>query len=408
MNRRALALVPFAVAASCIKPGYPLSSSGNVDVRIDVSNAQGAGGPLFAANAVDATGNAVGPRQIPYQTGVTLFMTEDGDPAYGGTVRVSVTPQEALTIASDPSEGDSPSCTITDGAFQCMATSEGFARFVLTSPGDWSGQAELNIAWAAPEPKQVPIQVYPAGLPPSVNQQNFQLVVSDLATDGHVTADYSQLVCSVSPTPAKPQSEWKHIRIHEAHVRATPPPDLPLSLENAPITVAALSADVRISKKKDCSALEPSISTTLDANGNSPSFYLCFSDAGGSLLLTYTSGTTSAMSTFTVDSEPHLLKVEPINPQAPLSVAAGDVPAFDVAAYGADLEQRIALPVHMSLAGTAMAKLDRAAFTLTGDVNQPPDEVTLLPISTGGLVLHVTPGVFSKPDCASVAIHVDP
>jgi hypothetical protein len=43
-----------------------------------------------------------------------------------------------------------------------------------------------------------------------------------------------------------------------------------------------------------------------------------------------------------------------------------------------------------------------------GDNFQPPDQVTLTPLTTGGLVLHVTPGVYSMPDCASAAIHVDP
>ncbi|MEZ4301843.1 MAG: hypothetical protein R3B70_43310, partial [Polyangiaceae bacterium] len=205
-------------AAGCIERGYPLGSNGNVDVRLDTA------GALFAADTLGADGKGQEPRQRPFQTGVTLTLVEGNEAANGGFVDVRVEPAEALSLMADPNEdSDSPTCREKDGKFRCTATPEGIARFLLTSEGTWSGEANLVVSWAD-QRKEESVQVLPAGLPPAAT--NFELIATGLSDTERVLPTFSALACTtIDSLPGDLGSKWRPgaIRQREAFVRATAP-----------------------------------------------------------------------------------------------------------------------------------------------------------------------------------------
>lgn len=395
----ATALLAFS-SASCIERGYPLGSGGNVDVRTDVA------GALFAADLIDDDGKAALPRQSPFKTGVTLTLTEGNEPANGGFVDVRVQPASALALAPDKDEdaGD-PTCEAKDGKFRCTATPEGIARFVLSSEGDWSGDATLVVTWAD-QVKETTIEVLPAGLPPTA--KNFELIASGLADTEHVLPTYTALGCTtIDSLPSDLGSKWRPgaIRSREAFVRASAPPDQPGVVANAPVIIEALTSEVELSLDPECGAASrvSRLRLLLGATGESPPFHFCFSDIGGSSEIAVSSGllTISPNPRFEVDPEPRVLRVSALSPAL---VQGQSGIHFEVSAFNTDL-QRIAMPIDLESSEPKVLQLFAASDTLAPE-GADPTGVFVTAATPGTAVLHVRPRLFKEPDCASVEVTV--
>lgn len=395
MVRGVGALLLLGLAASspgCIKRGYPLSRSGAVDVRLDVSSA------LFAADTLDATGKPSGPRQSPHDSGVTLFMTEVGQAAYGAFVEVRIEPAQALTLASDPSEDSAaPSCTVTEGAFRCMASQQGLSRFLISSESDWSGEAQLIVSWAD-QVEKVPITILPAGLPTEAT--NFQMIVGGLDEVDHILATYNTLQCSIGPVPDNLGSKWRegNIRARQANVRATPPPGLPGAVANAPVIVESLNSEAAIAFSDDCKDRKNRVRVMLDATGQSGNFFLCFSDVGGTMQFGVSSGQKiiDPNKQVIVDPEPRLLRVRSLVSQL---LVGSPFSLFEVSAYNAD-RVRISMPVDVKVDDDQVLAIDVASLVTSGDLSDPT-LIQAIPLKPGVTRLHAYPRLLSMPDCVS-------
>ncbi len=396
-----LALVACAGGAAvggCLSNSHPLGSAGSVNVSVDIAV------PLFAANQLDANGNPVLPRQSPSSTGITLAMVEDGQAAWGAYVDVTVVPPEALTLSSNPADGSKPSCTPISGGFRCTGNEQGYATLVATSEGQWSGTAKLDVAWGGNAPQTQNITILPAGLPPDA--ASFSLLVSGLSGTAHILATYDALTCTTAAVPTNLGTAWRPgaIRSSVAFVTATPSPTEPGSLANAPVLIESLSAEAEIALTEDCSVRSPALTVLLGANGQSPSFYLCFSDNGGTISFAVTSGARAAnpQQQVLVDPEPRLLRVA--NLLATTPVNASPVNLFEVDAYNAD-RVRIALPVDLAMGDSTVLALSMVSTT-TADTNSPALEVSATALMAGTTTLTVTPSLFSMPACVSQPVVV--
>jgi plastocyanin len=382
---------------SCLASGHPLSASGTVDIRVDLAT------PLFAADQVDAGGKPSGLRQTPHATGVTLSLTEEGQPAWGAYVDVRVDPPQALVLSSDPSE-KTPSCTAANGAFRCTGTDHGFARLLVSSEGQWSGAASLLVTWGGNAPKVQPITILPAGLPQDAT--GFALLVGGLDQTKHVLATYEALVCTMGPVPDDLGSAWRpgQIRARQATVTASPSPSEPGALPNAPVIVSALSAEGALALKADCSDRKPRLRVLLGPTGQSPPFFLCFSDNGGAINFSVTSGQKALdpQPQMLVEPEPRLLRVRSLLTQLPSGLTPIDL--FEVSAYNAD-RVRIALPVDLTIADSTVLSLDVGSTTLA-DASSVATVLHATPLAIGTTTLHVSPSLFAMPDCVSPPVTV--
>jgi hypothetical protein len=399
MARASLLLVPLLVmgAGACIQRGYPLGSSGSVDVRPDVAAA------LFAAERLDKDGKPILPRQSPSETGVTLSLTEGSQPAYGAWVDVQVSPPEALELVSDPAE-KLPTCKANGGVFQCMATDQGFARFVARSPASWSGTAKLQVIWGGNQPKEVPITVLPAGLPQDAT--DFRLIVGGLGGNERVLATYATLQCTAGPVPDDLGSKWRPgmIRARQAYVIASPPPSQPDALSNAPVIVESQSADAAVATKADCSDRGPRLRTLFTTSGQTDPFYLCFSDNGGTIHFSVGSGvkTIDPQPEIVADPEPRLLRVRTLDTQVEVGYYPLDL--FEISAYNAD-RVRIAMPVDVGIDDATVLGITVASLSLTGE-DAPATVVQALPIKVGTTTLHASPRLLDTPLCTSEPVTV--
>ncbi|MDI1476042.1 hypothetical protein [Polyangium sp. y55x31] len=390
-------LVPLAFSA-CIEPGYPLAPSGQVDIRVHVA------GSLFAADTLDEAGKPVLPRQQPFQTGVTLFLAEGGAPAYGGFVTVRVDPPEALVLEPYPDETD-PSCHEVEGAFRCTASSEGYARFVVASQSDWSGEAAIIVSWAE-QTKEEAIQILPAGLPGTAT--NFTMLVAGLdeSLDGaRVLPTFLALKCTVGPLPDDLGSKWRPgaIRSREAFVRATPPSNAPGVVENAPVIIESLFSEAALSTTSDCADRKTRLRVLLGATGESERFFLCFSDIGGEADFAVTSGQKQIDPgpKVVVDPEPRLLRVRALQSVVGLGE---EVDLFEVSAFDVN-RVRLVMPVDLRVDDDQLLGIDQASVTLDKEPN-PATVIPATPKSPGSVRLHVTPRLLSSPDCASDPISI--
>lgn len=395
----ALATLTAGGLASCVASGHPLGTTGTVDVRVDLAT------PLFAADQVDASGKPSGPRQTPHATGITLSMTEDGQPAWGAYVDVRVDPPQALALASDPTE-KTPSCTAANGSFRCTGTDHGFARLRVSSEGQWSGPASLLVTWGGNMPKAQPITILPAGLPQDAT--GFALLVGGLDQTKHVLATYEALACTMGPVPDDLGSAWRpgKIRARQATVTSSPSPTEPGALASAPVIVSALNAEGAVALQPDCSDRKPRLRVLLGATGQSPPFYLCFSDNGGALSFAVTSGQKALdpQPQMLVEPEPRLLRVRSLLTQVPVGLSP--VELFEVSAYNAD-RVRIPLPVDLTMSDSSVLALDIGSTTLA-DASSPATVVHATPLSAGTAILHVSPLLFAMPDCVSPPVTVVP
>ena len=401
MKRLSAGVALLAVGASgCFERGYPLGSGGSVDVSADIVS------PLIAADLIDAKGKGALPRQVPYETGVTLTLTEGSEAANGGFVDVRVEPPEALSLTTDAGEDtDEPTCKEKDGKFRCTATAEGIARFVLSSEADWSGTATLVVEWAD-QRKEATIEVLPAGLP--TTSKNFEVIASGLADTDHVLPTYSALGCTTIDTlPSDLGSKWRpgNIRTREAFVRASPPPDQPGVVANAPVIVESLNSEAELSLDPACGddARVTRLRLLLGPTGESDPFHFCFSDIGALAEFSVSSGllSISPNPTFAVDAEPRVLRVAAISP----TIEQGQSGVlFEVTAFNTDL-QRIAMPVDVESSKPEVLQLFAASDTLAPE-GVDPTSIFVTAASIGTSVLHVRPRLFKEPDCTSIPVTV--
>lgn len=389
-----------AVYGACVERGYPLPQSGTVLVLADVN------GKLYAADSLDENGKPTGLRQQPYSTGISMEIKEGEEPAYGGYVSVRVEPSEALTLVSDEAEGDNPTCEPVDGAFRCMGTEEGRARFKVISESDWSGTATVVVTWSGSSREELPIVINPAGLP--AEAANFALVVGK-DTSKKILAEYTVLECATDMLEPMPSEKWRPgaIRHTEARMLVSPPAANPLVVENAPVHVEALHPEAEMSLSEDCAERVRVLKVRLNADGQSDPFFLCFSDIGGNVQFAFSSGEQSGVmnsddriKTITVEPEPRYLRVRRLSVEIDLLETAK---TFEIAAFNADREQ-IAMPVDFEIDDSILELEDGAsAVTL-------PDPQVLSLIATGrGLgvaELKVSPRLIGKPVCVSAPVTV--
>ncbi len=389
------------LASGCIERGYPLGSGGNVELRVDT------GSDLFAADVVDEDGKGVEPRQLPFETGVQLTLTEGSQAANGAFVDVLVEPAKALTLAPDEGEDSKErTCKLRDGKFRCTATAEGIARFRLTADSDWSGTATVIVTWAD-QRKEVPIDVLPAGLPTTA--RDFQLVASGLANSDRILPTYSALACTtIDSLPTDLGSKWRpgKVRSREAFVRASAPATQPGIVENAPVIVQSLGAEAALSLDPVCGDADrvTRLRVLLGPTGESPKFYLCFSDIGGQVEFEVTSGALSIAPNpaLQVEAEPRVLRVAAIAPSIEQFQSAA---LFEVTAFNTDL-QRIAMDVDLESSDPEVLQLVTASATLAAE-GSDPTSVLVSPLTPGKAALHVRPRLFKQPDCASIDITVN-
>ncbi|UQA55755.1 hypothetical protein [Polyangium aurulentum] len=394
----AAALFALPIAAhGCIQRGYPLAPGGQVDVRVDVA------GALFATDTLDEKGKPSGPRQAPHETGVSLFLTEGGAPAFGGYVSVRVEPREALVLRPAADEDtEEPTCEASEGSFRCIASREGFARFVAASESDWSGTATIIISWADRVEEQT-IDVLPAGLPDKAT--NFTMIIGGLGEADKVLPTFLALQCSVGPVPDDLGSKWRpgQIRSREAYVRATPPTATPTVVENAPVIVESLFSEAALSEKADCADRRTRLRVLLGATGESEKFFLCFSDIGGKAPFAVTSGEKliEPSPEVDVDPEPRLLRVRTVQSVVELYQPTD---LFEVSAFNVN-RVRIAMPVDLRSDDDQILQLGQASMTLSAEEDFA-SLVGVYPSSTGTARLHVSPRLLSMPDCVSDPVTV--
>ena len=388
-----------AAGASCVERGYPLGRSGNVEIRTDIA------GALFATDTLDAQGKPAGPRQEPNSTGVTLALTEGSQAAFGAFVEVRVEPSEALSLVSavgEETDNGLPTCAFSDGSFRCMATGQGTARFTLASDSDWSGDAKLVVTWADQNKEQV-VHVNPAGLP--ANATNFSIIVGGVDEIDHVLATFVPLQCTIGPLPDDLGSKWRkgQIRARETYVRATPPSAAPSVVENAPVIVESLGSEAALSLAEGCEKRETRLRVRLDATGQSSPFYICFSDIGGTIPFSVTSGEKAIEPNRVViaDAEPRLLRVRALTSQITVGFP---VDLFEISAYNAN-RVRIAMPVDLHIGDDQVLSVDAASLTLSDEENLAT-VIQAGALTPGVTELHVSPRLLAMPDCVSPAVTV--
>jgi hypothetical protein len=391
----------------CVADGHPLGSDGTVAIEVVVA------GPLFATDTLDENGQPVGPRQVPYRTDVVLRMVEDTEVAHGGLVQVRVEPPEALVLgpaldtmadgAFDAS-GTEPTCSLVDGAFQCRGNQEGAARFSVTSPADWAGDATVIVSFANQTPSAT-IPIEPAGLPP--NATNFELI--GIGDEEEIRPTFLALSCTIDSLPADLGDKWPagRTRSREVYARGTPPPLSPSVAEHAPVIVESLSSEGALSLTADCAERVTRLRVTLDANGESPRFFVCFSDVGGQVDLVATSGQKTLDRRVLVSPEPRLLRVRVRDGASELFVGGPPTDIFEVSAFDVRLTA-VQMDVDLATTGVVDALLLETNSATTAPQNAEPISVGATPNAEGVARLVVTPRLLAAPACESAAIEVLP
>jgi hypothetical protein len=392
---------------ACVADGHPLGSDGTVAIEVVVD------GPLFATDTLDENGQPKGPRQVPFQTDVVLRMVEDTEVAHGGLVQVRVQPPEALVLgpaldttsdgAFDES-GTEPTCNLVDGAFQCRGNSEGAARFSVTSPADWAGEAEVVISYANQTPS-VSIPIQPAGLPP--NATNFELI--GLGDEEEIRPTFLALSCTIDALPEDLGDKWPtgRTRSREVYVRGTPPALSPSVAEHAPVILESLSSEGALSLTEDCAERVTRLRVVLDANGESSRFFACFSDLGGEIDLVATSGQKALERRVLVSPEPRLLRVRVRDGASQLTLGDPTTDVFEVSAFDVRLTA-VSMDVDLTTTGVMGALLLETNSATTAPQNAEPISIGATPSAEGVARLVVTPRLLAQPACESAPIDVVP
>jgi hypothetical protein len=351
----ALAAATAISATGCGGGTHPLDGDGTVEIFTDTT------GPLFARRSEEyLTG-----RQKPYEMNLTLYMSRNGKPEHGAYVDVRVNPGPALSLH----ETDG-TCKPTDGAFRCTGNGEGYAHFLVRSDSDWAGTARVVVLWAN-NTEPLDVRIKPAGLPEG--SADFELLAE--GTNGTEAArirpsyPFADL-CSLDNT--EPQ-QWpgKDLPIRKAklRVRALAPLELPGVLENAPVVLASDSTEAEFSTSEDCTNRKTRLVVQLNATGESPPSWVCFSNVGGSIAVGARSGevTSGPARAFIVDPEPRLIKIDPLVQSVPVGTETN---LWQVLVYGAVSEEPIALAVSVKSIGVSATLRQSSAMT-SADRNAP-------------------------------------
>jgi hypothetical protein len=232
---------------------------------------------------------------------------------------------------------------------------------------------------------------------------NFTFIAGD---NDHVLATFLPLKCTIGPVPDDLGSKWREgeIRVREAFVRATPPPNSPGVVENAPVIIEPVnSSEAALSLSPKCEERLPRLRVLLDIEGKSEPFYLCFSDIGGTIEFAVTSGqkTIEPNREIIVDPEPRLLRVRTLQSTV---VTNDPIDLFEISAYSAD-RVRIKMPVDLVTSNDLVLPLEQASISLNDEENIAT-VLQVVPGQPGQAELHVTPRLLSNPDCASQTITV--
>ncbi len=382
-----LALCASVGLAGCVADNHPLGE-GDLQFLVDDT-------PIYAADVLDENGRPVLPRQAPYEKSVQLYMTSGNSADRGAYVDLQVDPPVAFRfIPVDDT------CVHLAGTFRCTAEEDGFANFLVRSESDWSGTAEIRVVGRNADTET--ILVRPAGLPVEAN--NFDLVIEGVE-NARVVARYDSLQCTLTPTPDNTFDKWQRPRVREARVLATPPQNAPTVIEHAPVIVRSLHPEVFVTLDPSCPAPRTSVlRVQLDATGNSPPFFFCFSDVGGSnVAIAFDSGALSAgPRTLQVDAEPRLLRVVTLDDAIPVTELSA-VP-IAVSAFDADL-RKVAFDVDIRTTDADVLALPRANDRLPGE-GADALLIEVRPVGPGTARIQITPELFASPVCSSDPITV--
>jgi hypothetical protein len=355
--------------------------------------------PIYAADVIDDAGKPVLPRQAPFQKTIQIYLTNGNAADEGAYVDLQADPPIAFKFVSVDD-----TCVHLAGAFRCTAAEDGFATFAVRSDSDYSdspnGGANVRVVGRR-EFEQV--VVLPAGLPATAT--NFSMVIEGVGGNS-VQARYDDLECTLEPSPDDTFNKWQRPRVREARITATAPINAPTVIEHAPVIIQTLHPEVVVSLDPSCPEPRAShLRVQLDATGNSPPFYFCFSDIGGTdARIAFNSGgqITVTPRTLDIDPEPRLLRL--VTTLTDLSTADGSASPVSVSAFDADL-QKVELAVDMRSTDTSVLRLTNATATL------PAEGGGVLAVQTtiegpGTAQIEITPELHSQPVCSSLPITV--
>ena len=389
----ALGVVLVAVSPSCIAPGYPLGPSGQVDVRFDVD------GPVLYAASSEGSANSA-ERQQPFETGVTITMSEDGDPAFGAFVDLTVTPPEALALIPVLGDDGSPTCERIDSAFRCTATKLGTARFVARSASAWFGAATLDIAWTTASPATRAINIMPAGIPADGQLElDVNGAIATGADNGYrVPPKFLHASCENKPSEPTPWPAGS-IRHVSGSARANVSASEQTVVENAPVTIDVIDGQGAVATDEACTTAASRLALRMDATGETPTFYFCFSDKGGSTRFRVTSGTTTKMVTFDVTPEPYFVRVG--RPVATIHSSPLLQDIFTVEAFDLDgIPTKVDLDISADPPDVLQLQADQSTIQ-THDVEPGPVIIKATTIGLGAVHLIATPRLKTDPQCSA-------
>lgn len=374
-------------AGGCVSDNHPLGA-GDLQFLADET-------PIYAADVLDEGGRPVLPRQSPYEKTIQLYMTSGDSADRGAYVDLQADPP----IAFDFIPVDS-TCVHLAGTFRCTAEEDGFATFMIRSESDWSGLAQIRVVGRNADTEAITVR--PAGLPAEAN--NFTLVVEGVENQ-RVAARYDNLDCTLEPTPDNTFDKWDRPRVREGRVTATAPINAPTVVTHAPVIVQSLHPEVYVTLDPSCPEPRTSrLRVQLDATGNSPAFFFCFSDVGGdNVQIAFDSGALSGgPRTLQIDPEPRLLRVVTVDD----TIVANEFSAFPVAvsAFDADL-RKVAFNVDLRTSDSSVLVLPRATDGLPGE-GADPLLVEARPVAPGTAEILITPELHATPVCTSQPITV--
>lgn len=408
-------LVLVLMAAGCFPDNHPLPPGGTVEILLDD------GQPLYAADLMnDETGRPILPRQVPFTKRVQLLMSDAQQPDEGAYVDVRVDPPGVLVDErrGDVRDGLVPvddTCEQLAGAFRCTADDDGYANFDVRSETDWSGTVTVKIAGRNEERS---FEIKPAGLPAGAS--GFSMIIGGLDQNADkVPATYGRLSCQVDPASSNAYEAWPagKIRVLEAIVRANPPAATPQIVKHAPVIIQTLHSEARLSLSPSCEASERASRLRVQLQpkqldeddqavtvGESPPFYLCFSDIGGTVELEYFSGelTNQPNRLLQVEPEPRLLRV--ITLRESLEEGTGPQPVVELSAFDAQLDQ-ISIPVDLASNAPGVLAPNVGTVQLSADVSYPT-QISAEVLGPGTARIQVTPRLFESPMCRSQPITV--
>lgn len=358
--------------------------------------------PIYAADVLDDQGRPVLPRQSPFQKTIQIQMLNGDAADQGAYVDLQADPPIAFNFVSVDE-----TCGHLEGVFRCTAGEDGFATFAVRSDSDWSNaNTPARVRAIGRQADFEEVTVLPAGLPSDAS--NFGLIVEEVE-GSRVRARFDNLECTLSPSPDADFDKWARPRVREARVTATAPINAPTVIEHAPVIIQTLHPEVVVSLDPTCPEPRSSnLRVQLDATGNSPPFYLCFSDIGGDQVqIAFNSGGQNNVvpRSLSVDPEPRLLRLV-TTLEAIEKIPFSTTTAFpvSVSAFDADLE-KVALEVDVRSTDTSVLTIDKSTETLPGpggDVLQ----IQVNAVAAGVAQIQVSPELFVDPVCSSLPITV--